>query len=112
VISGPDTFVDAQHSLLLTLVLHELATNAVKYGALSNGSGQVRLRWDLAESDGRAVRLHWEEVGGPAVTAPVQHGFGSRLIEQVLGKGSGSTRLEYAPAGLQCSFAIAVSDPT
>ena len=86
----------------LTLCLHELATNAAKYGALSNGSGQVRVGWDLP-ADARKARLTWLESGGPPVVAPERKGFGSRLIESA---GDGGNRLDYLPDGLCCSMIL------
>lgn len=83
-IDGPnDIRLDAKKSVLLAMGLHELATNAVKYGALSKGNGQVHVVWDrLPESLGNGVRLCWKESGGPAVEPPEHKGFGSRLLER------------------------------
>jgi two-component system, chemotaxis family, CheB/CheR fusion protein len=85
-------------------VLHELATNAVKHGALSRHGGRVRVSWRKEEDRGKAsVRLRWEERGGPPVASPTERGFGSQLIEQA---GSfqlkGSVELDYASEGLTC----------
>src|SRR5262249_28168214 len=68
VLDGPDVSLDARKSLHLTLAIHELATNAVKYGALSNGGGQVRLHWQLLEP--RRLKFCWTESGGPPVARP------------------------------------------
>jgi hypothetical protein len=69
-------------AVMLSMIVHEIATNAAKYGALSNDTGTVTLDWEaLEESDGRTLRMIWTEAGGPHVSAPVQSGFGSRLIE-------------------------------
>jgi PAS domain S-box-containing protein len=100
---GPDLWLPAQASVVLTMCLHELATNAAKYGALSNSSGQVRLTWEPA-GDG-AVALIWQETGGPLVNPPTRKGFGSQLIES---SGDAGTCLDYRPEGLRCRLKFAV----
>jgi len=81
--SGPEIALSPKAALGLTLILHELATNAVKYGALSNATGHVRLSWRIDEIDGeKQFRLRWQESGGPRVQPPTRRGFGSRLIER------------------------------
>ena len=99
----PISLTPAQ-SLGLSLVLHELATNAAKYGAFSNHEGHVRISWCKQEDQGKAsVRLRWEERGGPQLTPPTQKGFGSRLIEQATAfQLEGSLELNYATEGLTC----------
>ena len=80
---GPQVPLSPRLAVVLSMIVHEIATNAAKYGALSNDTGTVALDWEiLEESDGRKLRLIWTEAGGPPVTAPVQRGFGSRLIER------------------------------
>ncbi|MCA3573409.1 MAG: sensor histidine kinase, partial [Aestuariivirga sp.] len=81
---------------------HELSVNAGKYGALSNGSGQVRIAWEVADApDGKVFRLAWRESGGPSVSEPDHSGLGrlvlTRLAEQSLGA---EVTLDFAPAGL------------
>jgi PAS domain S-box-containing protein len=107
-IEGPARIsLDANRASLLTMVLHELATNAVKYGALSNGAGRVAVTWEqLADRESPHLRLSWKESGGPPVAAPQRRGFGSHLIERALAGDPGETRLEFNPAGLQCSLEI------
>src|SRR5262249_6890603 len=85
-VSGTDAgFLDSTRGFRLTIALHELATNAVKYGALSNGTGRVSITWDvLREGATRRVLLRWQESGGPPVTPPERKGFGSRLLDQIL----------------------------
>lgn len=90
-------------ALALALSIHELATNAVKYGALSNESGKVDIRWSCEEDEDGVARLHflWREIGGPAVQKPVRRGFGTALLDRALGpffKGSIST--DFKPDGL------------
>jgi two-component sensor histidine kinase len=84
------------------MALHELATNATKYGALSRAGGRVSVRW---EKDGDKLRLNWEESGGPAVSPPAHKGFGSRLIERLLASElGGEVKLDYDPAGVRCAI--------
>jgi two-component system CheB/CheR fusion protein len=101
-VHGPAVLVDASQALRLTMVLPELATNAVKYGALSNGTGRVAIAWQLGT--GTDLELTWKEVGGPPVSPPKRKGFGSLLIEQ-----SGENVVfGYAPTGLTCSLHFAL----
>ena len=104
-----DLWLSAHRSVLLALVLHELATNAVKYGALSNGSGRVRVGWDIA-SNGQPARviLTWQESGGPPVKPPERKGFGSLLIERVAESELGAARFEFPPQGVVCTFEISL----
>ena len=108
---GPDdAWVDAQRASLLAMALHELGTNAVKYGALSNGHGVVSLTWEIAgeEEDGQSVRLTWRELGGPPVVPPERKGFGSFLIERALQGGGGNAKLDFNPNGLICALEVAL----
>jgi two-component sensor histidine kinase len=83
------------------MALHELATNAVKHGALSNGTGNVKITWRLTSGDPQRFQLRWAETGGPPVETPRRRGFGSRLIEQGLAHDlAGEVRLAFARAGL------------
>ena len=87
------------------MLLQELATNAVKYGALSNATGEVRIAWET-EPDTPGPRLHmrWEESGGPPVQTPSRRGFGTRLIERSLAHDlDGEVRIAFAPTGLVCT---------
>ena len=79
---GPKVPLPPRLAVVLSMILHEIATNAAKYGALSNDSGRVTLDWEILEDARAKLRLIWTEAGGPPVTAPVQRGFGSRLIER------------------------------
>jgi two-component sensor histidine kinase len=86
--------------LALSLALHELATNAAKYGALSRPEGRVELRWKVQDD---RLDLTWRESGGPTVVPPTRRGFGSRLIENALSRDlDGQTRLEFGPEGVHC----------
>jgi two-component sensor histidine kinase len=80
--------------------LHELATNAVKYGALSSDAGRVDVRWIVA---GQQLRLTWSERGGPPVTPPERYGFGTRLIERSVARDLvGTASIEFATDGVMC----------
>jgi two-component sensor histidine kinase len=100
-ISGPEVSLKAAKSLLLAMILHELGTNASKYGALSNDSGRVALSWDLADSAEPArLSLEWRESGGPLVEPPRRKGFGSTLITRALESGEGKALVDFAPTGV------------
>lgn len=100
-------WIDADRSSRLAMVLHELATNAIKYGALSNATGRVLITWDTQSTDGgRRLRLCWEEVGGPRVTKPERVGFGSGMIQRALQGDSSKVTVEYDPAGLRVRFEL------
>ncbi len=107
-IDGPDgIFLDAQKASLLAMALHELATNAVKYGALSSEKGHVRIAWQRLEGDKpQRFRLRWQESGGPPVTSPRQKGFGSLLIERAIRSQLGQASLDFDQHGLVCSMEI------
>jgi two-component sensor histidine kinase len=108
-VSGPDIGREAGKSLTLAMVLHELGTNAVKYGALSNETGRIDVRWQIADNaNGRRLKLVWQEMDGPPVRPPVRKGFGSALIERALEGDRGSARVEYTPSGLVCALEIAL----
>jgi PAS domain S-box-containing protein len=99
---GPSVDLSPSQVLALSLAVHELATNAAKYGALSRPEGRVEFRW--AVQAGR-LNLSWRESGGPRVVPPTRQGFGSRLIEHALSRDlDGKTRLEFAPEGVRCSI--------
>jgi PAS domain S-box-containing protein len=112
-IDGPDVRLAPRAALAIAMALNELATNAVKYGALSNESGRVLLRWRVApDAGGPVLHLTWEEAGGPPVAPPERKGFGSRLIERGLAADlGGEVRLDYRPTGLVCTIAAPLSAP-
>jgi two-component sensor histidine kinase len=105
VIEGPPVHLDSSQVLAVSMVLHELGTNAVKYGALSNGHGKISIMWSRENG---AVRLTWSETDGPAVTPPSATGFGTRLI-QAFGKELGDAELHYDSTGLRCTILISAT---
>ena len=106
-ISGDNVILGSNQALLLAMALHELATNAVKYGALSNDAGQVALTWHVHKrEDGRHLCLEWRESGGPEVGAPMRKGFGSTLIERALQQQDGRSCFDFRPEGVACSLEI------
>lgn len=111
-VEGPPLRLSPQQAVAVSMVLHELATNAVKYGGLSSPDGGVGVSWNLA-LDGQGARhmtLLWAEHGGPPVREPGRRGFGTRLIERSFGQESGgSARLEFAPEGLRCILHLPLS---
>ena len=103
-LSGGPLQLGPKPALQLTLALHELATNALKYGALSTGDGVVRLAWDVKADSGETEIFHfaWTERDGPAVRPPSRRGFGARLIERATAaEFAGEVTLEYAPEGVR-----------
>lgn len=105
-ISGPETRIKATAAQGFGLALHELATNAAKYGALSNEHGHVAIVWEENESsEGRRLSLSWIETGGPEVIPPNAKGFGSHMIERGLASQFGcEVEMDYHPSGLRCEF--------
>ena len=104
-LKGPTVRLPPHTALSLAMVLQELATNAVKHGALSNTTGEIRIAWEVSRAEPPHLRLRWQESGGPSVQAPSRKGFGSRLIERSLaGDLGGNVRLTFAPAGLVCTI--------
>jgi PAS domain S-box-containing protein len=101
-LSGPSVEISPHHALALSLALHELATNAAKYGALTAADGRVHLAWRVEDG---MLHLSWRESGGPAVIQPTRRGFGSRLLEEGLVQDlGGETKLDYAPEGVRCEI--------
>ncbi|QRM56066.1 PAS domain-containing sensor histidine kinase [Sinorhizobium sp. BG8] len=102
-ISGPEIQLAPKTVVSISLALHELATNAAKYGALSVAGGRVSIVWSLDGDAPARLKLRWQETGGPPVTAPSRRGFGSRLIESLLSvELKGEVQISYDPAGLVC----------
>jgi len=104
-IAGPDLVLTSKSALALSLAVHELATNAGKYGALSAPGGRVSIHWVQTENGG--LDLTWTETGGPRVSAPKRRGFGSMLIERALAmETDGTATLRYLPGGVVCHVTL------
>lgn len=102
-ITGPDLRVSPKPAVVMALAFHELAINALKYGALSAPGGAVSVAW-RAGADGR-LSIAWTESGGPPVTPPTRRGFGSRIIELALAAElTGQVRVDYRAEGLACAI--------
>ena len=104
-ISGPAVKLGARATLSMSLLLHELSTNALKYGALSRPTGRVSVSWSVHEDQ---LTLRWREVDGPTVANPSVKGFGSRLIEMGL-IGTGGVELRYLSTGFEADFSAPLS---
>jgi PAS domain S-box-containing protein len=101
-IGGPQVLLEPDVAQAVAVILHELATNAAKYGALSAAEGQIELHWSHA-ADGQ-LTLRWTEKGGPAAQAPVSKGFGSRLIQRTVEQLNGNVCFDWHPTGLVCEI--------
>jgi two-component sensor histidine kinase/PAS domain-containing protein len=103
-IQGPEIRLAPKRALALGMAFHELATNAAKHGALSTGSGEVKVSWTVEPETGR-LKLRWEEAGGPQVEIPKRRGFGTKLIERGLSHElSADVRLHFPPEGVICEW--------
>jgi PAS domain S-box-containing protein len=108
-VDGPDLILKPQTAQLIAMALHELTTNAVKYGALSVSSGRVRIEW-LHAANGKLVML-WTETDGPPVKAPKHKGFGTRMLDRTIrGQLNGDLRLDWRPEGLVCEIQAPYED--
>ncbi|MBV9571094.1 MAG: PAS domain S-box protein [Alphaproteobacteria bacterium] len=106
-VSGPSVELSPNKALLVALLLHELGTNAVKYGALSNLKGSVSLTWLEEERSGhRCLELLWREKDGPVVMEPKRRGFGTQMIERALQAEKGKAEFAFEPTGLQAHLWI------
>jgi two-component sensor histidine kinase len=98
---GPKVPLSPRLAVVLSMIVHEIATNAAKYGALSNDNGTVALDWELLDEMPQKLRMIWTEAGGPPVVAPVQRGFGSRLIERsARDQLGGEATVDFLPRGV------------
>jgi two-component sensor histidine kinase len=99
-------------AVVLSMIVHEIATNAAKYGALSNETGRVTLDWEvIADTPKPRLRLIWSEIGGPPVTEPVQRGFGSRLIERsARDQLGGEATVDFLPRGVVCTVTCVLDE--
>jgi two-component sensor histidine kinase len=104
-IEGEDLQLNPQVAVSLSMALHELATNAAKYGALSNHQGRVELSWRVVAHSDPRLHIDWRERGGPTVTAPDHNGFGTRMISRVIGSNmNGKVDLSFDPEGVHCAI--------
>ena len=103
-VAGPPLIVKSRQALALSLAIHELATNALKYGALTVPGGRVSIAWTAEDSHGTPEFIFtWQELDGPPASQPANVGFGSRLIDRVLKDDfGGSVEVSYEAAGLSC----------
>ncbi|MES2289363.1 MAG: PAS domain S-box protein [Pseudomonadota bacterium] len=99
-IKGPEIDLSAKAALAFSMTLHELATNAAKYGALSNTVGHVEFVWDIDPEDGDTLIFRWQEYGGPSVNPPQRNGFGTRLMAGLERDMGGIGTFDYQPAGV------------
>lgn len=106
-VEGPPVYLDGETARSLALVLHELMTNAAKYGALSNEHGKLKIRWSC--SDNKCL-LHWTETDGPAVVTPTRLGFGSRMMQASLAQIAATIEPEFRPEGYSCVLSFSTSD--
>lgn len=111
-LAGDRRQIPPQAAVPLSLAIHELATNAAKYGALSAASGRVDIEWWTEEKMGRRrLRVHWRESGGPTVAGPSRRGFGTELLDGMMRRGAEPV-LDFARDGLRCTFELPLGDPT
>jgi PAS domain S-box-containing protein len=104
-INGPDVMLEPNKAQAIAISLHELATNAAKYGSLSTPDGQVEIAWSHA-ADGR-LSLRWTESGGPSVTPPTHCGFGTRVVKSIIrDQLRGDVRFDWRDQGLACEIAL------
>lgn len=110
-IEGPNVRLPPRHAINLGLILHELATNAVKYGSLGTPMGRIELRWAV-KPNGEGVEnldLHWQESDGPPVQSPVREGFGSKLIRRgIEGELAGKLAIDFAPSGVVYDISVPI----
>lgn len=109
-VDGPNVLISPNDALSVGLGLHELLTNATRYGALSTDEGEIAISWRISGAE--KVEVQWEERGGPAAVEPVKRGFGLNLIERALAQELGSpVNIDFTPSGLRCHFAIPLRQP-
>lgn len=106
-IDGPAIFLKPETAQTLAMVLHELATNSVKHGALSDAAGKVKLGW---QSQDNALSLQWVESGGPAVSPPTTKGFGTKVITSSIRQLGGTATFDWRPEGLTFSLTVSIGE--
>ena len=108
-IEGPDCLLSPKLALTMALLVHELATNAAKYGALSNSLGNLSITWSLSDEK---MDLEWRESDGPIVTPPTHKGFGVRLLSRALDQFGGAVETTFEPTGLVCKLKVSLPEST
>ncbi len=108
-VNGPGLWLKPSVSLGFAMALHELTTNAIKYGALSAAEGRVVIRWSLKNA-GRQLSFEWREIDGPAVSPPSRRGFGTRMIERTFSsEDNGRANLKFERGGIVCEIEVPVA---
>jgi two-component system CheB/CheR fusion protein len=105
-VEGASLLLRPELAQAMAMALHELATNAVKYGALSTLSGRVKVEWRMQPN--RRLHLLWSETGGPSVSPPCKEGFGSRAIARLIGQLNGEVKFDWRPQGVCCEILVEV----
>ena len=108
-IEGPDCLLSPKLALTMALLAHELATNAAKYGALSNSLGKLSIAWSLSSEE---LNFEWRESDGPIVTSPTHRGFGVRLLSRALDQFGGTIETTFEPTGLVCKLKVTLPERT
>lgn len=108
-IAGPEIRMATADCEILALVMHELMTNALKYGALSTAAGTVEITW--SQDRGSAITVVWSEAGGPPVVPPTRRGYGTSFVERALRGRTGSAALDFAPTGLRAVLTLEPNGP-
>jgi PAS domain S-box-containing protein len=113
-VHGPQIRLNAKSAIAIAMVLHELVTNAVRFGALSVAAGSVSVTWSVMERGGASsLELRWREEGGPRIDAPVHSGFGARMIARaVRGELGGEYACDYPPKGFSCAILLPLDTVT
>ena len=107
-INGPNLLLEPDAAQTMAMILHELATNAAKYGALSVVEGCVEVKWSVAANN--QLVLTWTESGGPAVRKPARQGFGTRVMERMIrDQHKGDLRVDWRAEGIACEIILPVS---
>ncbi len=106
-IVGPELVLQPQLAQTIAMILHELTTNAVKYGALSIPSGRLRVEWSRREAD---LVIRWSEADGPPVKPPQRQGFGTRVVNKAIQELKGSLRFDWNPDGIACEIVVPVDE--
>ena len=103
-IEGPEVLLEPSSAQAIAMTLHELATNAAKYGALCATEGQIEVKW--SHTADRRLILLWTETGGPLVKTPARQGFGGKVIKSMIEQLKGQTPFDWRPEGLVCEITL------